>query len=123
MHLPKTKSKTIFVLSATGSAVGMANVWGFPYKFHKGGMFFLIFYLIFISLFSYVGLSSEFAIGRMGKGSVVKSYEKAIKTSHPDLQLVKIYGYLPLFISLIIAVGYTIIVSYKWKYRIINAKL
>lgn len=115
MHLPKTKSKTIFVLSATGSAVGMANVWGFPYKFHKGGMFFLIFYLIFISLFSYVGLSSEFAIGRMGKGSVVKSYEKAIKTSHPDLQLAKIYGYLPLFISLIIAVGYTIIVSYVGK--------
>ena len=115
MKLPKTKSKLIFVLSATGSAVGMANVWGFPYKFHKGGVFFLIFYLFFISLFSYVGLSSEFAIGRMGKGSVVKSYEKAIKTGHKNSKIAKIYGYLPLIISLIIAVGYTIIVSYVAK--------
>lgn len=115
MKLPKTKSKTIFVLAATGSAVGMANVWGFPYKFHKGGIFFLIFYLIFISLFSYVGLSSEFAVGRLGKGSVVKSYEKAIKTGYPKSKLAKYYGYLPLIISLIIAVGYTIIVSYVAK--------
>ena len=115
MKVPKTKSKLIFVLSATGSAVGMANVWGFPYKFHKGGIFFLIFYLFFISLFSYVGLSSEFAIGRMGKGSVVKSYEKAIKTGHKNSKIAKIYGYFPLLISLIIAVGYTIIVSYVAK--------
>lgn len=115
MKLPKTKSKTIFVLSATGSAVGMANVWGFPYKFHKGGIFFLLFYLIFISLFSYVGLSSEFAIGRMGKGSVIKSYEKAIKTRFKNSKIAKIYGYLPMLISLIIAVGYTIIVSYVAK--------
>lgn len=115
MKVPKTKSKLIFVLSATGSAVGMANVWGFPYKFHKGGIFFLLFYLFFISLFSYVGLSSEFAIGRMGKGSVVKSYEKAIKTGHKNSKIAKIYGYFPLLISLIIAVGYTIIVSYVAK--------
>lgn len=115
MKLPKTKSKTIFVLSATGSAVGMANVWGFPYKFHKGGIFFLLFYLIFISLFSYVGLSSEFAIGRMGKGSVIKSYEKAINTRFKNSKIAKIYGYLPMLISLIIAVGYTIIVSYVAK--------
>lgn len=125
MKLPKTKSKTIFVLSATGSAVGMANVWGFPYKFHKGGLFFLIFYLIFISLFSYVGLSSEFAIGRMGKGTVVNSYEKAIKTSRPSSKIAKIYGYFPLLISLIIAVGYTIIVSYVAKALVdtINGRL
>ena len=125
MKLPKTKSKTIFVLSATGSAVGMANVWGFPYKFHKGGIFFLIFYLIFISLFSYVGLSSEFAIGRMGKGSVVKSYKKAIETTYPESKIAKIYGYFPLLISLIMAVGYTIIVSYVAKALVdtLNGKL
>lgn len=125
MKLPKTKSKTIFVLSATGSAVGMANVWGFPYKFHKGGIFFLIFYLIFISIFSYVGLSSEFAIGRMIKGSVVKSYKKAIETTRPESKVANIYGYFPLLISLIMAVGYTIIVSYVAKALVdtINGKL
>ena len=47
-----------FILSAAGSAVGMANVWGFPAKLgQNGGGAFLIAYLVFIVLFSLVGLS------------------------------------------------------------------
>ena len=53
-----------FVLSAVGSAVGMANVWGFPSKMgSNGGGAFLVAYLIFIVLFSTVGLSAEYAVG------------------------------------------------------------
>ena len=49
-----------FVLSAVGSAVGMANVWGFPAKMgSNGGGAFLIAYLIFIALFGTVGLAAE----------------------------------------------------------------
>lgn len=48
-----------FVLSAVGSAVGMANVWGFPAKLGSyGGSAFLIAYLVFILLFGLVGLSA-----------------------------------------------------------------
>lgn len=47
----KFNSKLGFILTAVGSAVGMANVWGFPYKFQQGGLVFLLFYLIFVSLF------------------------------------------------------------------------
>ena len=51
-----------FILSAVGSAVGMANVWGFPAKLGaNGGFAFLVAYLIFIFLFSLVGLSAESA--------------------------------------------------------------
>ena len=54
-----------FILACVGSAVGMANVWGFPYKLgSNGGFAFLVPYLIFIVLFGYVGLSAEYAIGR-----------------------------------------------------------
>ena len=50
-----------FVLSAVGSAVGMANVWGFPAKMgSNGGGAFLIAYLIFIALFGTVGLAAGF---------------------------------------------------------------
>ena len=115
MKVPKTNNKLIYVLSATGSAVGMANVWGFPYKFHKSGILFLIFYLIFISIFSYVGLSSEFAIGRLSQKSIVGSYEYAIRTRFKNSKLASFIGYIPLVISIIIAVGYTIIVSYVAK--------
>ena len=54
-----------FVLASVGSAVGMANVWGFPNKLgSNGGGAFLLIYLLFIFIFSYVALPTEFAIGR-----------------------------------------------------------
>ena len=53
-------SKWGFILSAVGSAVGMANVWGFPAKMGaNGGFAFLVDYLIFVALFSVVGLAAE----------------------------------------------------------------
>ncbi|MBO5837320.1 MAG: sodium-dependent transporter, partial [Oscillospiraceae bacterium] len=64
----KFSSRWGFILSAVGSAVGRANVWGFPAKVGaNGGGAFLIAYLIFIVLFSIVGLSAEYAIGRRAK--------------------------------------------------------
>ena len=54
-----------FILASVGSAVGMANVWGFPNKLgSNGGGAFLLIYLLFIFIFSYVGLPAEFAMGR-----------------------------------------------------------
>lgn len=54
-----------FILASVGSAVGMANVWGFPHKMgSNGGGAFLLIYLLFIFIFSYVGLPAEFAMGR-----------------------------------------------------------
>ena len=55
--LLKFSSRWGFVLSAVGSAVGMANVWGFPAKIGAYGSAFLVAYLIFMVLFSVVGLS------------------------------------------------------------------
>ena len=67
-------SKIGFVLAAVGSAVGMGNIWMFPYRTGQyGGAAFLIPYLLFIALFGYVGLSGEFAFGRMtGTGPAAK---------------------------------------------------
>lgn len=56
------KSTVGFVLACVGSAVGMGNIWMFPYRLGQyGGAAFLIPYLIFIALFGLVGLSAEFA--------------------------------------------------------------
>ena len=67
-----------FILACVGSAVGMANVWGFPYKLGaNGGGAFLIIYIFFIALFSYVALSAEYAIGRRAKTGTLGSYEYA----------------------------------------------
>ena len=67
-HTKNTKSfasRWGFILASVGSAVGMANVWGFPNKMgSNGGGAFLLIYLLFVFIFSYVGLPAEFAMGR-----------------------------------------------------------
>lgn len=114
----KFSSRLGFILTAVGSAVGMANVWGFPYKFQEGGIFFLLFYLVFVALFAYVGLSSEFAIGRRAETGTLGSYEYALnsKNNKKDHSFIsKNIGFLPLLGSLFIAIGYAVIVSYVLK--------
>lgn len=70
-----------FVLSAVGSAVGMANVWGFPAKMGSyGGGAFLIAYLVFIILFGTVGLSAEYAVGRRARTGTLGAYGMAWST-------------------------------------------
>ena len=106
-----------FILSAVGSAVGMANVWGFPAKMGaNGGGAFLVAYLIFVALFSIVGLSAEYAIGRRSRTGTLGSYRKAWESRSPKLGRVGgLLGWLPLAGSMCIAIGYAVIISYVLK--------
>lgn len=111
----KFKSKWGFVLAAVGSAVGMANVWGFPYKMGSyGGSAFLIAYIFFIVVFSYVGLSAEYAIGRRSRTGTLGSYEKAWATIGKG-KIGRVVGWLPVAGSMCIAIGYAVIISYVLK--------
>ena len=80
----KTKSfasRWGFILASVGSAVGMANVWGFPNKMgSNGGGAFLLIYLLFVAIFSYVGLPAEFAMGRRAGTGTLGAYESAWAT-------------------------------------------
>ena len=109
------KSKWGFILCCVGSAVGLANVWGFPYKLGtNGGGAFLIAYLIFIALFSYVGLSAEYAIGRRAKTGTLGAYQNAWASGNKEAGG-KIVGWLPLIGSMLIAIGYAVIIAYVLK--------
>jgi len=82
----KFGSRWGFILAAVGSAVGMANVWGFPAKMGtNGGGAFLVAYLIFVALFSAVGLSAEYAIGRRSRTGTLGSYQAAWATKGAKL--------------------------------------
>lgn len=106
-----------FILASVGSAVGMANVWGFPHKMgSNGGGAFLLVYLFFIMVFSYVGLPAEFSIGRAAGTGTLGAYEMAWGTRGKKMgTLGRILGWLPLIGSLCIAIGYAVIVSYVLK--------
>lgn len=114
---PKFATRWGFILSAVGSAVGMANVWGFPAKAGaNGGGAFLVAYLIFVALFSVVGLSAEYAIGRKARTGTLGSYQLAWSTRRPSLgKAGGLVGWLPLAGSLCIAIGYAVIIAYVLK--------
>ena len=108
-------SRWAFILASVGSAVGMANVWGFPYKLGtNGGGAFLLIYIFFVALFSYVGLSAEYAIGRRAKTGTLGSYKFAWQSRNLGV-IGSIIGWLPLAGSLCIAIGYAVIIAYVLK--------
>lgn len=69
-----------FVLAAAGSAVGLGNIWRFPYLAAKdGGGLFLVIYLILALTFGFTLLTTEVAIGRKTKQSPLTAYSKLSK--------------------------------------------
>lgn len=68
-------SKLGFILAAAGSAVGLGNIWRFPYLAAKyGGGMFLLVYLIFAVTFGFALMTTEIAIGRRTGKSVIQAY-------------------------------------------------
>ena len=66
-----------FVLAAAGSAVGLGNIWRFPYLAAKhGGGIFLLVYLILAVTFGFTLLVAEIAIGRKTGMSAIGSFKK-----------------------------------------------
>lgn len=69
-----------FVLAAAGSAVGLGNIWRFPYLAAKdGGGLFLIVYLVLVITFGFTLLTSDLAIGRKTKLSSIYAYDSMKK--------------------------------------------
>ncbi|WP_010263825.1 sodium-dependent transporter [Treponema primitia] len=117
-HHAKFSSRWGFILASVGSAVGMANVWGFPYKIGaNGGGAFIIAYLIFVVIFSSTGLAAEYGIGRRSKTGTVGSYHAAWISggTRAKEKIGRFVGWLPLAGSMCIAIGYAVIITYVLK--------
>ena len=110
-----------FVLACVGSAVGMGNIWMFPYRVGQyGGGAFLVPYILFVALFGLVGLSAEFAIGRRAGTGTLGAYEYCLNKRKKG-KLGYVLGWIPLMGSLGIAIGYSVIVG--WVLRSLGGSL
>jgi NSS family neurotransmitter:Na+ symporter len=70
-----------FLMAALGSAVGLGNLWGFPYKMGLGGGFaFLLLYVILLVVVGYPLVLSEISIGRKSQKAAIEAY----KEIHPS---------------------------------------
>lgn len=111
----KFGSRIGFILASVGSAVGMGNIWMFPYRVGQyGGAAFLLVYFGFIFLFGLVGLSGEFAFGRLTGTGPIGSYDYAMKTRGKKGGA--FLGAIPLIGSFGIAIGYAVIVGWVLRY-------
>ncbi|MBS6366037.1 MAG: sodium-dependent transporter [Clostridiales bacterium] len=101
-----------FVIACVGSAVGLGNIWMFPYRVGQyGGAAFLIPYLLFVFLFGWVGLSAEFGIGRLAGTGTIGAYEYCY-ASRGKKAFGTVISWIPLLGSLGIAIGYAVILGW-----------
>ena len=105
-------SSMSFIIACVGSAVGLGNIWMFPYRVGSyGGAAFLIPYLLFVFLFGWVGLSAEFGIGRLAGTGTIGAYEHCF-TSRGKKAIGTVISWIPLLGSLGIAIGYAVILGW-----------
>ena len=99
-----------FVLSAAGSAVGVGNIWRFPYLAAKdGGGLFLIVYLVLVTTFGFTLLTTDVAIGR-------RTHEHALRAFGAMNKKWNFLGYLTFLVPAIIMTYYTVIGGWVTKY-------
>lgn len=111
----KFSSKWGFIMACVGSAVGLANVWAFPYQLGaNGGLAFLFPYLIFAYIFGRVGLAAENAIGRKYKSGPMVVYKEAYKEKNME-KFGSVVRWLPMLGVGLLAIGYAVVITYVLK--------
>lgn len=99
-----------FVLSAAGSAVGVGNIWRFPYLAAKdGGGLFLLIYIVLVATFGFTLLTTDVALGRRTRQNALKAFGTISKKW-------KFLGYLTFLVPALIMTYYTVIGGWVTKY-------
>ncbi len=113
-HRGRFSGRIGYVLAVAGSAVGLGNIWRFPYLAAKyGGGMFLLVYLLLIITFGYVLIVSETALGRMTRKSPVGAFA-AFGHKLPF----KLGGWINAIIPMIIVPYYSVIGGWVVKYLV-----
>ncbi len=103
-----------FLLAAVGSAVGLGNLWGFPYKMGVGGGFaFLLMYLILAVLVGFVIMQGELVLGRKTGKGIIETY----RTLNEKYTFLGFFGFI---VPFLILAFYCVLGGYTIKYTIAN---
>jgi len=105
-------SKLGIVLATAGSAVGLGNVWRFPYMAgENGGAAFILIYIACILVLGVPGMVSEFIVGRHGQANAAKAYD-LLSNGKPWKQV----GYLGILTGTIILGFYAVVAGWCLQY-------
>ncbi|PWB98571.1 sodium-dependent transporter [Homoserinimonas hongtaonis] len=110
-------SRNVFILSAIGSAVGLGNIWRFPYvAYEGGGGAFLIPYLCALLTAGIPLLFLDYAIGHRFRGSAPLAFRRMHRAAEP-------LGWWQVLICVVIAVYYAVIIAWASMYTWFSAQL
>lgn len=118
MEREKLKSRLGFILISAGCAIGIGNVWKFPYMAGQGGGgAFVLFYIIFLIILGLPIMTMEFAVGRASQRSPVKAYNVLEKPG----QKWHIHGYVTLAGCYLLMMFYTTVAGWMLHYFYLTA--
>lgn len=109
------KSKYGFIIACIGSAVGMGNIWLFPSRVANYGGAFLAAYLLFDVLIGFSGVVGEMAFGRKARSGPLGAFSKA-GASIGYGKVGRMLGVIPMIGAFMMAIGYSVVVSWIFKY-------
>lgn len=110
------RSRWGFTLACVGSAVGMGNIWRFPYMVSLwGGLTYLIPYFIFVALIASTGIIEEVALGRRAGAGPIGAFGKCTEERYGS-KFGQWIGGIPVLGALALAIGYTVVVGWIFKY-------
>ena len=113
--------KWTFILAATGSAVGLGNIWGFPYKAGtNGGGAFVLIYLLCIVMIGVPIMISEIIIGRRAGNSPINAMKRTAMQSNTS-SLWKLVGWSGITAGVLILSFYSVIAGICLNYIFIAA--
>lgn len=111
------RSRSGFIIACIGSAVGMGNIWRFPMLVSTwGGLTFLLPYFVFVILIASTGVIGEFSLGRAGGAGPMGSFGKCTELRCGNRKIGERIGYIPILGSLALAIGYTCVMGWIFKY-------
>ncbi len=114
-HRGEWGSNLGFLMAAVGSAVGLGNIWAFPYKMgDNGGFAFLVIYLILAATVGFSIMLCELAIGRRAGQSVLVSYQQV------GGKMGTFLGFLAMLSPFLILSFYTVLGAYCMEYMSLN---
>lgn len=115
------RSRSGFIIACIGSAVGMGNIWRFPMLVSTwGGLTFLLPYFIFVILIASTGVIEEFALGRAGGAGPMGSFGMCTELRYGKRRIGERIGYIPILGSLALAIGYTCVMGWIFKYTFMS---
>ena len=110
-------SRLGFILLSAGCAIGIGNVWRFPYMVGKnGGGFFVLTYVFFLVALGVPIMTMEYAMGRSSKVSILP----ALKKLEPKGTKWHIHGYFAMFGNYIILMFYSVVSGWMLRYFVLT---